>query len=167
MNFISKKFITATFCMLSLTASSLIYANERVNNATESTHKIFTPQSMKWSSGPNSLPKGAQITLLEGDPSKAGPFTLRLKFPANYRIPPHWHPSIEHLTIISGNLYLGMGDKFDVKEAKQLSPGSFGFMPPHINHFAFTRTPTIVQLHGEGPWGITYINPQDDPRNRR
>jgi quercetin dioxygenase-like cupin family protein len=127
-------------------------------------HGFVTPDEMKWSQGPNSLPAGSEITLLEGDPTKAGPFTLRLKFPANYRIQPHWHPVTEHVTVLSGSLYMGMGDQFDEKQAIELSTGSFAYMNAKVHHYAFTHDAAVIQLHGVGPWGITYINPKDDPR---
>lgn len=132
---------------------------------TESDHAVFTPKDIHWMNGPDSLPKGAKIAVLEGDPSKAGPFTMRLKFPSNYRIPPHWHPVIEHITVISGNFYIGMGDKFDPKISKTLPTASFAYMMPEMRHFAFTKGEAVVQLYGVGPWGITYVDPKDDPRN--
>lgn len=126
---------------------------------------IFTPADIKWKDGPDSLPKGAKIAVLEGNPALAGPFTIRLKFPADYRIPPHWHPVIEHITVLSGTFYVGMGDHFDKKAAVRLPTGSFAYMMPEMHHFAFTQEPAVLQLHGMGPWGITYVNPKDDPRN--
>lgn len=162
-----KKFaivLAASLCGLALISPSTIFAME---NSSSSDHAIFLPQDIKWQDAPDSLPKGAQLAVLEGNPSEAGPFTMRIKMPANYRIPPHWHPIIEHVTIISGTLYIGMGDKFDEKLAKKLPMGSFAFMAPEMHHFAFTHTPAIIQLHGMGPWGITYVNSQDDPRNQK
>lgn len=163
MNIFSKKIFTAALCGIAFTTLNL-YALE--NNSSPD-HTIFIPKDIKWTTAPDVLPKGAEISVLEGDPSKNGPFTLRLKLPTNYRIPPHWHPVIEHVTVISGTLYIGMGDKFDEKLAKELTMGSFAYMQPGMRHFAFTHSPAIIQLHGIGPWGITYVNPQDDPRNHK
>jgi len=157
------KMLTATLCSLALTATTQLFALDNTSNAD---HAVYAPKDIKWMTGPDALPKGTEVAILEGDPSKAGPFTLRLKFPANYRIPPHWHPAIEHVTVISGEFYIGMGDKLDEKTAIAMPTGSFAFMAPEMHHYAFTHDPAIVQLHGIGPWGITYINPQDDPRNK-
>jgi hypothetical protein len=126
-----------------------------------------TPKDIKWVNGPDALPKGAKVAVLEGDPAMEGPFTLRLKLPANYRIPPHWHPVIEHITVLSGTFYVGMGDKLDPKQATALPVNSFAYMAPEMHHFAFTKGEVIIQLHGMGPWAITYIDPNDDPRNKK
>ena len=133
---------------------------------TSSQHKVFTPQKIQWADGPDSLPKGAKISVLEGDLSKKGAFTARLKFPANYVIPPHWHPITERVTVLSGDLYLGMGEKLDKSKAERLPTDSFAYMQPKMRHFAFTKGETVIQLHGTGPWAIHYINPKDDPRNK-
>ena len=80
---------------------------------------------------------------------------------------PHWHPAVEHVTVISGTFYMGMGDKFKEKKAKKLTPGGFAAMEIGSRHYAFTKNePSIIQLHGMGPWGITYVNPKDDPRKQ-
>ena len=158
-----KKLLIASLCGIALFSTATIFAME--NNGTID-HIIILPKDIKWGPAPDSLPKGAQIAVLEGDPTQEGPFTMRLKMPSNYRIPPHWHPTIEHVTVISGSINLGVGDKFDEKTAKKLPTGAFAYMQPEMHHFAFTHEPAIVQLHGMGPWGITYINPKDDPRNK-
>ena len=98
--------------------------------------------------------------------NEAKPFTVRLKFPANYKIPAHSHPAIEHVTVISGTFNMGTGDKLDPKQTKALSAGSVAIVQPKVNHFGWTKTATIVQLHGVGPWGVTYVNPSDDPRKK-
>jgi quercetin dioxygenase-like cupin family protein len=113
------------------------------------------------------VPAGAQGAVLQGDPAKAGPFTLRLKLPDGYRIPPHYHPAIEHITVIQGTFVLGMGDKVNSATEKPLGAGSFAFMPAGMRHFVRAQGETIVQLHGTGPWGITYVNPSDDPRKKQ
>ncbi|RJG02530.1 cupin domain-containing protein [Noviherbaspirillum sedimenti] len=128
-------------------------------------HIMVTPEQMKWSDIP-SLPPGAKMALIQGPLDQANPFTFRLKFPANYKIPPHWHPAIEHVTVISGTFHLGMGDKFDESKMKALSRGSVAIMQPKTTHFAMTKEATEVQLHGVGPWAITYVNPGDDPRKK-
>jgi len=128
-------------------------------------HMIMTPGQMKWSDIP-SLPPGAKVTLIEGRLDQAEPFTLRLKLPANYRIPAHWHSAIEHITVLSGTFHLGMGDKFDASAMQALPVGSVAIMPPKMTHFAMTTGATEVQLHGVGPWSINYVNAADDPRKK-
>jgi hypothetical protein len=128
-------------------------------------HIMVSPADLKWADVP-SLPAGAKMAVIEGPPTEAVPFTFRLKFPASYKIPPHAHPAIEHVTVISGTLNLGMGDKLDAAKTKPLSTGSVAIMPPKTNHFAWTKEETIVQVHGVGPWGLTYVNPADDPRKK-
>jgi quercetin dioxygenase-like cupin family protein len=89
---------------------------------------------------------------------------MRLRFPAGYRIPAHSHPAIEHITVLSGVFGIGMGDELDISRGQAMPAGSFVVMPVGHNHFAWTEAETVVQLHGIGPWGITYVDPADDPR---
>lgn len=128
---------------------------------------IFPPSKVKWVKGPASLPAGAKLAVLEGDPSKEGFFTMRLWFPDGFMIPPHWHPKVEHVTVISGTFNLGMGEKFDKKATRAMPAGTFGFWKAGMKHFAWAKGDTVVQLHGIGPWSITYLNPSDDPRNKK
>ena len=128
-------------------------------------HKMVLPKELKWSEVP-SLPPGAKLAVIQGPMNEAKPFTVRLKFPANYRIPAHSHPAIEHVTVMSGTFYMGMGEKLDTKKGKALPAGSVAIMQPKTNHFAWTKGETVVQLHGTGPWGVTYVNPADDPRKQ-
>lgn len=129
-------------------------------------HVMVTAADVQWADGPASLPAGAKAAVIEGDPKSPGLFTMRLKLPADYKVPPHWHPADEHVTVISGTFNMGLGDKLDVTKGKALPMGSFVVMPAKTNHFAFTREETVIQLHGMGPWGITYVNPADDPRKK-
>ncbi len=128
---------------------------------------MFTPAAIQWKDGPAAMPYGAKSAILEGDPAKEGPVTMRLSLPAGFKIPPHWHPNIEHVTVISGTLNLGMGDKFDATKGNKLPAGSFSFMPPKTNHFAWSEEGCVLQVHTIGPWGIVYVNPADDPRNAK
>ena len=128
-------------------------------------HMMATPDELKWADVP-SLPAGAKIAVIEGPLNEAVPFTFRLRFPANYQIPAHWHPAIEHVTVISGTFNMGAGEKLDPSKTKALSAGSVAFMQPKTTHFAWTKEETVVQVHGVGPWAITYVNPADDPRKK-
>lgn len=128
---------------------------------------VFLAPDIKWQDAPASLPKGAKIALLEGDMGKEGPFVVRLKFPDGYRIMPHTHPKRERVTVISGTLYLGMGETFDQKAGIALPAGTYGSWPEGMKHFGWAKGETIIQLHGIGPWAIQYVNPDDDPRNKK
>jgi Domain of unknown function (DUF4437) len=121
-------------------------------------------KDIQWTPAPASLPKGAQIAVLHGDPGKDGPFVLRLMVPKGYKIPPHWHGQDEQVTVISGTLYLGSGDRFDPAIARGLASGGFHFLPARARHFAYAKAPTIVQVSGNGPFDVTYVTAADDPR---
>jgi quercetin dioxygenase-like cupin family protein len=102
-----------------------------------------------------------------GDPSKSGEFIVRLSLPANYRIPPHWHPTDEHVTIHSGTLYVGMGDALDKTKTKPMAPGDSGTIPAKMHHFALTKDATVLGIRAEGPFALTYVNPADDPQRKK
>ena len=118
---------------------------------------------LKWGPAPPVFAKGAQMAVLSGDPSKAGEFVIRLRFPAGYKVAAHHHPSDEYVTVISGDFSLGMGDKLDPAKSAALAPGGFALAPATMNHFAWTKGGAIVQVNSQGPFGMTYVNPADDP----
>ena len=128
-------------------------------------HRMISPGDLKWVDVP-SLPPGAKLAVIEGPLNESVPFTFRLQFPANYQIPAHWHPAVERVTVISGTLNMGIGDKLDRQKTKPLGPGSMAIMQPKTNHFVWTKEESVVQLNGVGPWSITYVNPADDPRKK-
>ncbi len=128
---------------------------------------FYSPAEVKWKDGPGSLPAGAKFAVLEGDPAKEGPFVMRLWLPDGFRIQPHLHPKVERVTVVSGIFNLGMGEKFDQSATREMPAGTFGFWPAGMRHFAWARGETVLQLHGTGPWMITYVNPADDPRNAK
>jgi quercetin dioxygenase-like cupin family protein len=121
---------------------------------------------LEWAPAPNFVPEGAQLSVLSGDPSKDGLYVIRLKMPAGYKIPAHNHPTTEMVTVISGDFHLGMGDKLDEEKSMLLTAGGYAEAPAHMNHYAWANSPTIVQVHGQGPFAITYVNPADDPRSK-
>ena len=127
-------------------------------------HRIYTPQEITWVAAPASFPRGAEAALLYGDPAKEGPFSLRLRFPANYQLPPHRHPGAEILTVISGTFLYGVGETTDKSKAQVMPAGSFTAMPPNMAHYALTDEVTVIQLNSVGPWSVSYVNPADDPR---
>lgn len=122
--------------------------------------------AIEWKDGPPSLPPGAKIAVLEGDPAKDGPFVFRVKAPDGYRIPPHTHPKVERVTVISGTFNIGMGETFDAGRTKAMSAGTYGYWEPGMKHFVWVKGETVAQFHGIGPWKIEYVNPADDPRNQ-
>jgi len=125
-------------------------------------HVMVSPADLKWVDVP-ALPPGARMAIIQGPPTQAAPFTFRLKFPADYRIPAHSHPAIEHVTVLTGTLHMSAGDRLDQTKTHPLPAGSVAIMPARVNHFGWTREETIVQVHGVGPWGVTWVNPADDP----
>jgi quercetin dioxygenase-like cupin family protein len=129
--------------------------------------RFYPPTSIEWKPGPAAIPPGAKMAVLEGDPTKEGPFVVRFQFPDGYHIPPHTHPKTERVTVISGTLVLAMGENLDRSAAKTLTPGTYGFWPAGMKHTAWSQSETVIQLHGIGPWQINYVNPADDPRNAK
>lgn len=129
--------------------------------------EMVNPAAVKWGDAPASLPKGAKLAVLYGDPGKEGPIVIRIKTPAGYKIPPHWHTQAESLTVISGALYLGGGDKMDTSQAHALKAGGFHYLPAKAHHYAFSKVPTVVQINGMGPLDINYLDPKDDPSGKR
>jgi quercetin dioxygenase-like cupin family protein len=134
--------------------------------AAEDAHTVITAQQIKWGPAPPSIPPGAQAAVLYGNPGKEGPFSLRLKLPKGYAIPPHTHPKPEIVTVISGTFRLGMGEKADKSKGQALPAGSFFALQPGLAHFAFADDETVIQLNSTGPWSLTYVNPADDPRKK-
>ena len=121
---------------------------------------------LSWGAAPRVFPAGAQMAVLSGDPSKAGLYVVRLKMPAGYKIPAHNHPTAEYVTVLSGNFHLGVGNKLDPAKSIELRAGGFAEAPAKMNHFAWTSSATIVQVHGQGPFAMTYVNPADDPSKK-
>ena len=126
----------------------------------------MNPPQMKWGAAPPGLPDGAKLAVLSGDPGKEGMFTIRLRFPAGYRVMPHWHPTDELVTVISGQTSIGMGDSFARGKMKPMVQGGYVALPAKMNHYAFTRTGATIQITSHGPFQITYVNPKDDPRKK-
>jgi ketosteroid isomerase-like protein/quercetin dioxygenase-like cupin family protein len=106
------------------------------------------------------IPPGAKIAVLHGNPGGAGGFVLRLQFPDGYQIPAHWHPTPENVTVVSGNLQLGMGNTFNATALQSYAPGDYAYLPPRQSHFAQARGVTVVQVHGRGPFQINLGAPK-------
>lgn len=132
---------------------------------TNASHIMLTPNDLKWADVP-ALPPGAKISVLEGSLSEQGFATVRLKFPTDYKVPPHWHPVAERVTVLSGTLNVGLGDELDTTKTMPLPAGSLMVVQPQSHHFIWTKEETMVQLNVVTPWGINYVNPADDPRKK-
>lgn len=122
--------------------------------------------NLKWADAPPSLPAGAQMAVVSGDPSKKGMFTIQLKMPADYAVPPHSHPSDEVVKVVSGTLHYSMSDKLEISKAKTLTAGHSVTMKAKMNHWVHAPGPATVQVSGRGPFQITYVDPKDDPRKK-
>jgi hypothetical protein len=129
-------------------------------------HVMVRPDEVQWGPAPPSLPAGAKAAILMGDPSKAGPYVLRAKLPDGYKVPAHWHPTDENVTVLQGTLMVGKGEVLSVKASESLPAGSYMRMPKEMHHFAWAKGETIIQVHGIGPFEVTYVNPADDPRKK-
>ena len=132
----------------------------------KSAHVAVAPSDIKWGDPPPVFEKGASFAVIAGDPSKPGLYAVRLKMPAGYKIMPHWHPTDEHVTVISGSFSAGMGEKWDQAGMKTLPQGGYAVMPADVRHYAMAATDAIVQVDGMGPFALTYVNPADDPSKR-
>ena len=129
----------------------------------KSTHILVPAAQVKWGPAPPSVPKGVQLAVVSGNPGASGPFVIRLKIPAGQKVAPHWHPTDENVTVISGTVAFGMGEKFDQAALKTLSAGGYALMPAEMRHFAMAKTAVVLQVHGMGPFVLNYVNPADDP----
>jgi ChrR-like protein with cupin domain len=158
------KLLAASLVLVSVAwTTSLLSAQHGSEEMKAAVHR---PKEVRWKAGPPSLPPGAEFAVLEGDPSRPGPFVFRVKVPDGYRIPPHTHPRPERVTILAGTFHLGMGEKFEATKGETLPVGTYGTWPAGMKHYVRVEGETIVQFHGEGPWVIEYVNPDDDPRKR-
>jgi mannose-6-phosphate isomerase-like protein (cupin superfamily) len=134
--------------------------------ATAQAKKEGASKRLAWGPALDGFPKGAKMAIQKGDPTKSGEFVIRLLLPAGYKIPPHWHPTDEHVRIVSGQLLVGMGDTLDASKTKKLAPGDTGTIPAKMHHFAIMPVATELTVRAEGPFAITYVNPADDPRKK-
>lgn len=145
----------------------LLLAQQATHNTNMARANLYAPAEIQWMDGPPSLPKGAKIAVLEGDPAKEGMFVMRVRVPDGFHIPAHTHPKAERVTIIQGTFKLAMGDNPKKINARILPAGTYGVWPPGMVHAVWIEGETIVQFHGMGPWVINYVNPTDDPRNAK
>ena len=126
-------------------------------------HVMLAPGELKWGDGPPSLPPGVKMAVVQGDPTQAQPFVVRAQVPAGYKVPPHWHPGVENLTILSGTVALGMGEQFDESTMTTIPVGGYASLPAEMRHYFMAKTASTFQIHGMGPFVVNYVNPADDP----
>jgi hypothetical protein len=166
----SRATVTAAIVVASLAIGPLALAQEpkptRPDGGASEQVMRLTPAELTWTGGPPMLPPGASMAVIEGAFNKPGPFIVRLKFPANYRIPAHWHPVKVTVTVISGTFNMGIGEELDTAKGKMLPAGSIFEMPAAIHHFGWTSEETIIQEHGIGPLSVNYLNPPHDGRHQ-
>ena len=163
------KKILFLFSVISVAAALVFAAEESKTSATPTTeHRVMKAADLKWSEAPPGLPAGGKMAVLNGDPTQAGPFTVRLKAPAGYKVMPHTHPTAERLTVISGTFKVGMGEKFEEGSMQKMTAGSYIVLPANMAHYAKgAGMDSVVQIDSEGPFQINYVNPSDDPRNAK
>lgn len=152
-------FVCASLALLAVAAAN---ASDGVYRGED--HMMVTPEQLRWQPVA-SMGEGAQIALIEGDLSASEPFTFRLRFTDGYRILPHTHPAYERVTVLQGRLHFAHGREFDADATQALPVGSVAIMPTGHPMFGYAEGETVIQLHGTGPWGIEYVDPEDDPRN--
>ena len=128
---------------------------------------VVDEKHVKWQAAPPVFPKGVQFAPVSGDSGQTGLYVVRFKVPAGYKFPAHNHPTSEYVTVLSGDFHVGMGDKLDTKKGMALKSGGFVEAPAGMNHYGWSDHGAVLQVHGEGPFEITYVNPADDPRNKK
>ncbi|HEX4639737.1 MAG TPA: cupin domain-containing protein [Chthoniobacterales bacterium] len=161
-----KKITSALLLIGAVAICSLAFALDEKPMA-KAEHVMFSGPDLKWGDAPPSLPAGAKLAVLEGDPGKEGFFAIRLQMPAGYKIPAHTHPTDEHVTVISGTCSFGMGPKYDDASAKEMTAGAYVVMPAGMQHFAGSKAGCVVQVSSTGPFQVNYVNPADDPRSAK
>src|SRR5215475_12862220 len=151
--------VIRTKTVFALSASVAILSFAATARSAEVGVTALAPSEMKWSAqGGLALP-GLEQTTLIGDPSKPGPYTIRLKFPAGFKVAPHTHPDSREVTVLSGTWYTGYGEKAEAANLKELPVGSFYTEPAGIAHYIEIREPTVIQVSGTGPSGRKFVSP--------
>lgn len=162
--------LIALAALIGFSSAGFLAAHDKHSQINQDKAKaiFLSPSDVKWRNGPNTLPPGLQMAIIEGNPQEEGPFTVRFKIPANYTLAPHTNPGVSHVTVLSGKMNIGTGEKFNQDNAKSLNAGSFIVVQPGTPNYSWTDgQETVLQVHGIGPWDTQYLNPQDDPRAQK
>lgn len=129
----------------------------------QASHTVVKPEAIKW----KEVATGIELAVLSGDMDTEGaPFVFRLRLKSGVKFAPHWHPVDEHLTVVTGTFYMGMGEQFNESAATELPAGSYGLMPKETRHFGWTKGETILQIHGVGPWKTFFVGAAAKPDQR-
>jgi len=153
----------AVFAAAMLSLGTVASAQDKPAKATAPSS---AEKSLTWGPAPAVFPAGAKMAVERGDPSKSGEFVVRLSFPAGYKIPPHWHPTDEHVRIRSGEFLVGMGDALDQSKTMKMAAGDTGSIGAKMHHFAIAPVPTVLSIRSEGPFAMTYVNAVDNPQKK-
>jgi hypothetical protein len=148
---------TVAACSVLLAAFVFCPALQAQEKAEAASHGLVRPGDLKWSP----IMKGCELAPVSGNSEAEGPFVVRIRCGAGVIIPAHWHPTDENVTVLSGMFLVGMGDKYDAAKLSVLPPGGFGTVPKEMRHFALSKTATVVQVHGVGPFKVNWVNPSD------
>lgn len=150
-------------CLIStLSISQLAYSQELKT----AQHVMVAPREIKWGAPPPVFERGMTFAVISGDPSKPGLYVVRARVPAGYKIAPHTHPTDEHVTVLAGAMAIGMGEKFDKRALTSVPTGGYALLPADMKHFAMAKTDATIQIHGQGPFALVYVNSADDPSKR-
>lgn len=159
--------LAAQFTLAALGAISAFVAacggSQKVVGPSPSDADRASLPALVWGPAPAVFPAGAQMAVVSGDPSKAEPFIVRLRFPDGYKVAPHTHPTDEHITVLSGTFSVGMGESFNAASMSALPVGAFVTAPALHAHYAQAHGVTTVQVNAIGPFALTYVNPNDLP----
>lgn len=151
------KVLAGTFIFLPAVQSYAVNVGGSDFNANPVHVSVQVPNEMIDWGTPKALLPGANDYVLQGNPSEPGVYTVRLKLPPNYKIPPYTQTTITYITVLSGDYHIGEGNIFDANKGRELPPGSFITVPANTPVYAWTTTETIIQIHGLGPWGVKYL----------
>lgn len=133
------------------------------NSKAQSSHTVVAPGAIKW----NALAAGQWVAVVSGSPNTEGsPFVIRIKLADGVKVAPHWHPVDEHITVVTGIFYMGMGEKFNESLANEMLAGSYGLMPKEMRHFAWAKGETIIQIHGIGPFKTYWVDSVEERNNK-
>ncbi len=130
----------------------------------EASPLLLKQSDLQWGWGPDAFPLGIHAAIVEGDPDLAEPFTMRLNFPPKYRIEPHWTTREQRLTVLSGSISLGLGDRFDPKKLELYGEGSYLVLPARTRYFMTSQRGSVLELRSQGPWEVNYVQKTEDPR---
>jgi hypothetical protein len=127
-------------------------------------HALITPGQLVW----KPLIPGVEMAIVSGDPDKKGGlYVIRIRSKGDVKVPPHWHPTDEHITVLTGSFLIARGDKYDTSKLSEMKVGSHSLMPATIPHFGLHKAGNVVEVYGEGPFAPTFVNPEDDPNRAK